>query len=117
MYGLPHARIIAQKLLEERLNKAGYHQSDKSPGFWKHEWRPVALSLIVDDFGVKYVGDDHAKHLIKVLEEHYTVTQDWKGERYSGITMDWDYHHARSTYPCRATAKKDWSDSGTSCAN
>ena len=92
MYGLPHAGIIAQKLLEERLNKAGYYQSEKTPGFWKHEWRPVAFSLIVDDFGIKYVGDQHAKHLIKVLEDHYTVTQDWKAELYSGITLDWDYH-------------------------
>ena len=92
MYGLPHAGIIAQKLLEERLNKAGYYQSDMTPGFWKHEWRPVAFSLIVDDFGVKYVGEENAKHLIKVLEETYTVTQDWDGEKYSGITMDWDYH-------------------------
>ena len=50
MYGLPNAGIIAQKLLEERLNKAGYYQSDKTPGFWKHKWRPVALSLIVDGF-------------------------------------------------------------------
>ena len=37
MYGLPHAGIIAQKLLEERLKKHGYHQSDKIPGFWKHD--------------------------------------------------------------------------------
>ena len=37
MYGLPHVGIIAQRLLEERLNKAGYHQSDRTPGFWKHE--------------------------------------------------------------------------------
>ena len=32
MYGLPHAGIIAQKLLEETLAKHGYHQSDKTPG-------------------------------------------------------------------------------------
>merc|ERR1711966_444523 len=95
MYGLPHAGIIAQNLLEKRLNKAGYHQSDMTPGFWKHEWCPVSFSLIVDDFGVKYVGDEHAKHLIKVLEESYTVTQDWEGEKYSGITMDWDYHQRK----------------------
>ena len=63
MYGLPHAGIITQKLLEERLNKAGYHQSDKTPRFWKHEWRPISFSLIVDDFGVKYKGDEHVKHL------------------------------------------------------
>ena len=25
------------------------------------------------------------------LEEHYRVTQDWKGNRYISITLDWDY--------------------------
>ena len=80
MYGLPHAGIIAQKLLEERLNKAGYFQSEKTPGYWSHKTRPISLSLIVDEFGVKYVGDDNAKHLIKTLREHYQVNEDWHGE-------------------------------------
>ena len=71
MFGLPHAGIIAQKLLEECLNKAGCHQSDKTPGFWKHKWCPISFSLIVDDFGAKYKGDEHAKHLIATLKEHY----------------------------------------------
>ena len=47
--------------------------------------------LIVDDFGVKYVGKEHADHLIKVLKEHYEVAEDWDGEKYCGITLDWDY--------------------------
>ena len=55
MYGLPHAGIIAQKNLEERLNKRGYYQSKYTPGFWKHESHPICFSLAVDDFGVKYV--------------------------------------------------------------
>ena len=28
IYGLPHAGIIAQKLLEERIERHGYRQSD-----------------------------------------------------------------------------------------
>ena len=69
IYGLPHAGIISQKLLKERLEKHGYRQSDETPGFWKHDTRPICFSLIVDDFGVKYVGEEHANHLIGVLEE------------------------------------------------
>ena len=92
---LPHAGIITQKLLEQRLNKASYFQSDKTPGFWKHKWRLVSFSLIVDDFGVKYMSSEHAKHLIKVLKEHYTITEDWEAEKYSGITLDWDYHQCQ----------------------
>jgi len=32
MYGLPQARIIAQQLLKQRLEKHGYHQSTTTPG-------------------------------------------------------------------------------------
>ena len=91
MYGLPHAGIIAQDLLTERLEAHGYYQSDKTPGFWRHKSRPICFSLIVDDFGVKYVNKEDAQHLISVLREHYEVAEDWKGEKYSGITLDWDY--------------------------
>eukprot|EP00804_Cyclotella_cryptica_P024856 CCRYP_020557-RA/>CCRYP_020557-RA protein AED:0.45 eAED:0.45 QI:0/0/0/1/0/0/3/0/298 len=80
MYGLPQAGIIAQQLLKTRLIANGYRQSTVTPGFWKHDWRPVAFALCVDDFGVKYVGIKHAKHLLRALNTHYTTSHDWKGD-------------------------------------
>ena len=77
MYSLPHVGIISQKLLKERLENHGYRQSDKTPGFWKHDTRPFSFTVIVDDFRAKYVGKKHANHLINVLNKHYTVTEDW----------------------------------------
>eukprot|EP00804_Cyclotella_cryptica_P005268 CCRYP_015775-RH/>CCRYP_015775-RH protein AED:0.43 eAED:0.64 QI:0/0/0/1/0/0/2/0/188 len=50
MYGLPQAGIIAQQLLEKRLALKGYRQSSITPGFWKHDWRPISFTLCVDDF-------------------------------------------------------------------
>eukprot|EP00804_Cyclotella_cryptica_P029058 CCRYP_005246-RA/>CCRYP_005246-RA protein AED:0.35 eAED:0.35 QI:0/-1/0/1/-1/1/1/0/391 len=91
MYGLPQAGIIAQQLLEKRLALKGYRQSSITPGFWKHDWRPISFTLCVDDFGVKYVGIKHAQHLLQTLNEHYETSQDWKGERYLGLTIAWDY--------------------------
>ena len=41
--------------------------------------------MVVDDFGVKYVGEEHANHLLKVISENYD------GKRYLGLTFDWDY--------------------------
>ena len=67
MYGLPHAGIIAQELLEERLEEDGYHQSKTTPGLWTHETQPLSVSLIVDDLGVKYVGKEHTEYLITSL--------------------------------------------------
>ena len=45
----------------------------------------------MDNFGVKYVGEEHVHHLMGVLREHYNITDDWQGKKYIGITLDWDY--------------------------
>ena len=37
MYGLPQAGLLANELLEKRLNKHGYRQSKLVPGLWKHD--------------------------------------------------------------------------------
>jgi len=91
MYGLPQAGLLAQELLAERLAKKGYHQSKTTPGLWKHKWRPVQFTLVVDDFGVKYVGKEHAEHLMEALKEHYEVSEDWTGSKYCGLTLKWDH--------------------------
>jgi hypothetical protein len=95
MYGLPQAGLFANELLESRLNKHGYRQSKLVLGLWRHDTRPIQFTLVVDDFGVKYVGKEHALHLEHVLEEHYQLTCDWVGRRYIGITLDWDYQRWR----------------------
>jgi hypothetical protein len=91
MYGLPQAGLLANKLLEKRLNTHGYYQHRHTPGLWAHRTRPVQFTLVVDDFGVKYVGNEHAEHLIKALQETYETSIDWSGSLYCGITLEWDY--------------------------
>jgi hypothetical protein len=91
MYGLPQARIIAQQLLEERLEKDGYRQSKITPGLWTHNTRPISFSLVVNDFRVKYVGEENAQHLLDTVRKYYKCSCDWKGERYCGLTIKWDY--------------------------
>ena len=91
MYGLPQAGLLAQRLLEKRLNAEGYHQSPLTPGLWTHAWRPITFTLCVDDFGVKYVGQEHVDHLMAVLRKDYTISCDPDGKRYLGLDLDWDY--------------------------
>jgi hypothetical protein len=91
MYGLPQAGIIAQDLLTKQLNKAGYRQSKITPGYWQHNWQPISFTLVVDDFGVKYVNKDNVRHLISSLSQDYTINTNWEGRRYLGLTLDWDY--------------------------
>jgi hypothetical protein len=40
---------------------------------------------------VKYVGEEHATHLIKALQELYEITIEWPGTRYLNLTLEWDY--------------------------
>ena len=64
IYGLPQAGSLANKLLKEWLEPHGYIEVPHTPGLWKYKTRPIHFSLVVDDFGVKYVGRDNAEHLI-----------------------------------------------------
>jgi hypothetical protein len=91
MYSLPQAGILANKLLAKRLATKGYFLTRHTPGLWTHSHRPVQFSLVVDDFGVKYVGKQHANHLMNALRENYEVSEDWEGKLYCGITLNWDY--------------------------
>ena len=77
MYRRTQSGIIAQTLLVKHLNAHGYHQIRCTPGLWTHEWRPICFTLVVKDFGVKYVGKEHADHLIKCIKENYDVTENW----------------------------------------
>jgi hypothetical protein len=71
MYGLPQAGIITQQLLKERLQKHGYHQSQMTPGLWKHDTCPISFSLVVDDFRVKYTGKENTQHLLDTVRQYY----------------------------------------------
>jgi hypothetical protein len=68
MNGLPQAGILAHRILEQQLNEHGYQQSQVTPGLWKHSLRPISFTLRVNNFGVKYVGQEHAEHLLQVLQ-------------------------------------------------
>merc|ERR1719273_2563144 len=80
MYGLPQAGLLANQLLKKRLAKYGYHEI-RIPGLWKHVYRPVDFTLIVDDFGVKFVETKNAEYLINTLKQHYRVEIDWTGSK------------------------------------
>ena len=82
---------MAQELLEKRLNGKGYRQSKYTPGLWKHDTREIQLTLVVDDFGIKYVGKENVVHLIETLKKHYTISKDWGENKNVGLTLDWDY--------------------------
>jgi hypothetical protein len=91
VWGLPQAGILANKLLRKRLLPHGYYECNNTPDLWKHSTRPILFTLVVDDFGVKYVGCEHAEHLIACIKETYELTKDWTGDLYCGIKLNWNY--------------------------
>jgi hypothetical protein len=91
MYGLPQAGILAHDRLVEHLAAHGYVKTKHTAGLFRHVTRPIQFTLVVDDFGVKYTGTEHAHHLIDTLQALYTITIDWDGTRYLGLTLAWDY--------------------------
>jgi hypothetical protein len=91
MYGLPQAGILANKLLQRNLAQDGYRLTTHTHGLWTRDTRPISFSLVVDDFGVKYVGREHAEHLMACIKKNYNTSSDWNGTAYCGLTLDWNY--------------------------
>jgi hypothetical protein len=69
----------------------GYHPTERTHILWKHDTRPITLSLVVNTFGIKYVGVEYAEILKACIEKHYEIFCDWTGSAYCGIKLDWDY--------------------------
>ncbi len=93
VWGLPQAGILSNKRLRRKLAQFGYHECVNMPGLCQHETRAISFTLVVDNFGVKYVKKDDVNHLIVSIKSMYSLTEDWTGNMYCGITLDWDYEN------------------------
>jgi hypothetical protein len=105
MYGLPQAGILANELLQRNIAKDGYRLTPHTHGLWTHDTRPISSSLVIDDFGVKYVGCEHAEHLMACKKKNYNISSGLNGGAYCGLTLDWDYKTLQWTYLCQDTSK------------
>ena len=94
MYGLPQSGIRAKKQLIRFLGNFVYSPVQHTPSLWRHQWCPISFFLVVDDFGVKCIGEEHAGHLIECLRNYYQeVDIDWEGKCFCGVHLKWDYDH------------------------
>ena len=91
MYILPQAGKLGNDLQSSRLDKFGYYPCQYTPGLWNHKWRSIAFSMVVGNFGVKFEGIKHAQHLKEALKTYHKVSLDWKGKRFCGASLEWDY--------------------------
>ena len=91
IYGLPQAGKLANTILKQRLATCGYMECMHTPGLWRQNFRPVQFTLVVDDFGIKFVGVEHLQHLVESLKKSYEIVLDPTGSKYCGITLEWYY--------------------------
>jgi hypothetical protein len=91
MHGLKKSCLLANQLLQKPLAPFGYYPVRHTPGLWLHKTRQISFSLIVDDFAVKYVGEQHADHLRNALLQSYEITTVWEAKVNSGMSLKWDY--------------------------
>lgn len=89
LYGLPHAGKIAQDALIAHLANSGYQQTS-TPCLFRHANNGVAFTLIVDDFGVKYIAKASCQHLLDCLQQKYKLTINWNADKYLGMTLRFD---------------------------
>ena len=91
MIGLKQAGHIANDQLKTHLAQFGFAPVPRTPALWKHDTKPILFSLVVDDFGVKYIGKENADHLIQALQNLYTISIDCTGSLFCRLAIDWDY--------------------------
>jgi hypothetical protein len=94
-YGLPQAGILANDLLRSRLLTERFYEAAYTPGLWCHKWRPLQFCLIVNNFGIEYVGIEHFNFLLNLLKKYHGVQCNMAGDKLAGIAIRWDYPRKR----------------------
>ena len=90
IYGLPQTRLLFTRTPGTKVAMSGYTWSKHSLGLWTHNRRSIQFCLIVDKFGVKYIGKENIEHLKWILKQHYELSTDWMGAKYVRLMIEWD---------------------------
>ena len=93
MYGLPQAGKLANDQLAQFLLPHNFLPCPVTPGLWMDTTSDLMLTLVVDDFGVRYNKRSDVDRLLTTLYTKYHLTTDWTGSHYVGLTLMWDYEH------------------------
>ena len=88
---LKQAVIISNNRLTLHLSKHGYTPVPRTSLLWAHTHLPIMLSFVVGNFGVNYTGNGSVYHLIAALRSLYTISANWYGSLFCGLTLAWDY--------------------------
>jgi hypothetical protein len=81
MYGLPHGGLIANELLEKRLNKVGCFQSKYLPGLWSHTTCSISFTLVVRNTRstLRNQSSKNISNAAPIGQAHGTLASHWTG--------------------------------------
>jgi hypothetical protein len=89
-YGRLQAGILANDLLCSCLEVKDFYEVALALGLWCHKWRPIQYCLIIDNFGVKYVGLEHFNYLLSILKKFHGVQYNMAGDKFAGMDIEWN---------------------------
>ena len=112
VWGLPQAGILTNKRLRRKLALFKHTKCINTPGLWRHETRDITFTLVVGNFGVKYIKKEDVDHVIASIKSNYMLTKDWAGNLYCGITLKWDYVNRHVDISMPGYIKKKLQESG-----
>ena len=55
---------LSNTILKQRLDNYGYIEFMHTPGLWRHIFRLLKFTLVIETFGVKSVGVEQLQHLV-----------------------------------------------------
>ena len=77
----PTSTRTLKQSTKKNLAPHGYFEVTHTPELWQYITSPISFSLVVDDFGVKYIDKADAYHLIIALKNTMkypnTVQEDY----------------------------------------
>ena len=114
MWGLPQAGILANKCLQRKFAPFEYSECVNTPGLWRHETQPILFTLVVDDFGVKYVSKNDVNHLIKSIKWHISLPRIGREICTAGLPWNGIMSTGTLTYRCQIISKRHYKNTGTS---
>ena len=107
MPGLKQAGCIAKDRLKAHLNHFGFTPMPRTLALWKHDTKPILLSLVVEEFGVKYIRKENADHLIQALQKLYTYPSTGLVPCSADSPLTGTMTHAPATSPYQSIYKQN----------
>ena len=75
----------------KHLKPFGYSPTKHTPGYWRHNIKPISFVLYVDNFTIKYTNNNDLNYLLPSLQTTYTITTDLTCSLYYDIILKWNY--------------------------